>query len=66
MKALDADFVCEYSMNNKTWTQIGNVLDGKHLSTKVSGGYIGAYFGLYSYAKAPAMAKFNWAKYEKL
>ena len=56
MKANEADFACEYSLNNKTWLQIGSVLDGKHLSTKVSGGYVGAYFGLYTFAKTPAIA----------
>jgi len=65
MKALEADFACEYSLNNKTWTQIGSVLDGKHLSTKVSGGYVGAYFGLYAFAKTPAVASFDWATYQK-
>jgi alpha-N-arabinofuranosidase len=61
MKALEAEFVCEYSLNNKIWTQIGSVLDGKQLSTKVSGGYVGAYFGLYAFAKTPAIASFDWA-----
>jgi xylan 1,4-beta-xylosidase len=65
MKAHKADFVCEYSLNNKTWMQIGDVLDGKHLSTKVSGGYIGAYFGLYAFAKTPAIASFDWATHQK-
>ncbi len=65
MKALEADFACEYSLNNKTWTQMGSVLDGKHLSTKVSGGYVGAYFGLYAFAKTPAIASFDWATYRK-
>jgi len=66
MKMLNNKFECAFSFDEKAWNSIAGELDGKHLSTKVSGGYIGAYFGLYSYAKAPAKAKFDWAKYLKL
>jgi len=66
MKMLNSKFECSYSFDEKAWNSIAGELDGKHLSTKFSGGYIGAYFGLYSYAKAPAKAKFDWAKYLKL
>ena len=66
MKALGAEFICEYSMDNKSWTQFGKILDGKHLSTAISGGFIGAYFGLYAYANTPAIATFDWATHKKL
>ncbi len=66
MNILQDKFNCEYSLNNKTWKAIGSDLDGKQLSTKVSGGYIGAYFGLYAYAKLPATAIFDWTTYKKL
>jgi len=66
MKALGAEFICEYSMDNKSWTQFGKTLDGKHLSTAISGGFIGAYFGLYAYANTPAIATFDWATHKKL
>jgi xylan 1,4-beta-xylosidase len=66
MKGLEADFMCEYSLDNKTWTQFGTTLDGKYLSTTVSGGYIGAYFGLYAFAKTPAIATFDSASNKKI
>ena len=57
---------CEYSLNNKTWIPSGLTLDGKLLSTKVAGGYVGAYFGLYAYSKSPAIATFDWAEHLKV
>ncbi len=63
MKILEDKFTCSFSLDDKKWTPIGGELDGKHLSTKVAGGYIGAYFGLYTYAKTPAKAMFDWASY---
>jgi xylan 1,4-beta-xylosidase len=41
-------YQCQYALNDRKWKQIGNVLDGKFLSTKVAGGFIGALFGLYA------------------
>ena len=64
MLALADQFKCEYSLDNKTWTPFGNILDGKILSTHVSGGFVGAYFGLFAYAKTPAKATFDWATYK--
>jgi alpha-N-arabinofuranosidase len=66
MQMLDNEFICSYSLDEISWSELGGVLDGKHLSTKVAGGYIGAYFGLYTYAKSPAKAKFDWAKYKEI
>jgi len=66
MKVLGADFECEYSLDNKAWTPFGKTLDGKLLSTKVSSGFVGAYFGLYAFAKSPAVATFDWAIYQKI
>ncbi|NDP27072.1 MAG: glycoside hydrolase family 43 protein [Flavobacterium sp.] len=66
MKALEAEFICEYSMDNISWTKFGKTLDGKHLSTAISRGFIGAYFGLYAYANTPAIATFDWATHKKL
>ncbi len=54
-----------YSFDNVYWKTIGDKLDVKHLSSKVAGGYIGAYFGLYSYSKENAKAIFDWAIYKK-
>ncbi len=66
MKMLEDILSCAYSFDDKAWTQVGGDLDGKILSTKVSGGFVGAYLGLYANAKSPAKAIFNWARYKAL
>jgi alpha-N-arabinofuranosidase len=66
MKAAQADFACEYSLDGKTWSAIGSTLDGKQLSTKVAGGYIGAYLGLYAFSETVATASFDWATYREI
>jgi alpha-N-arabinofuranosidase len=66
MLILENEFKCEYCINEKDWIAFGNVLDGKLLSTKVAGGYVGAYLGLYTYAKTPAKAQFDWVEYKKI
>jgi alpha-N-arabinofuranosidase len=65
-KLLESNVFCEYSLNNKTWIPLGITLDGKMLSTKVAGGFVGAYFGLYAFAKSPAVATFDWAEHRKI
>jgi len=65
-KSMENIVFCEYSLNNKTWIPSGLTLDGKLLSTKVAGGYVGAYFGLYAYSKSPAIATFDWAEHLKI
>ena len=66
MQLLSNKFICFYSFDDTNWEEVGGVLDGKYLSTKVAGGHIGAYLGLYTYAKSPATAKFDWAKYKEI
>jgi len=65
-KALGNSMFCEYSYNNKTWIPLGITLDAKLLSTQMAGGFVGAYFGLYTFAKLPAVATFDWASYLKI
>jgi alpha-N-arabinofuranosidase len=65
-KSLESIVFCEYSLNNKTWIPLGLTLDGKMLSTKVAGGFVGAYFGLYAFAKLPAIATFDWVEHLKV
>jgi len=36
------------------------------LSTKVAGGFVGAYFGLYAFSNSPAVAKFDWAEHKRI
>jgi xylan 1,4-beta-xylosidase len=62
-KSMESIVFCEYSLNNKTWIPLGLTLDGKMLSTKVAGGFVGAYFGLYATAKSPAIATFDWVEH---
>jgi alpha-N-arabinofuranosidase len=66
MKVQGNKVVCEYSLNNKTWTQAGEVLDSTILSTRVAGGFVGTYFGLYAYANSPAVAEFDWASHIRI
>ncbi len=66
MQILKDKFICSYSLDETKWLELGGVLDGKHLSTKTAGGYIGAYLGLYAYSKSPAKAMFYWAKYKEI
>ena len=56
----------EYSLDNVNWTPCGETLDGKLLSTKAAGGFVGAYLGLYAYADTSAKATFDWATYKKI
>lgn len=66
MQMLEDKFICSYSFDDTNWVEVGGVLDGKYLSTKIAGGYIGAYFGLYTYSKSPAKARFDWVKYKEI
>ena len=56
-----------YSFDNNYWKPIGGKLDVKHLSSKLAGGYIGAYLGLYSFSKEEnAKVFFDWAHYKAI
>lgn len=66
MRIREGELSCAYSLDAENWEPIGGQLDGKQLSTSVSGGFIGAYFGLYAYAKAPSRASFDWASYTEI
>ena len=63
-KADKVDF--EISENGKTYKIIAENLDGKHLSTKVSGGFIGNVYAMYATAngeKSDNIATFKYLKY---
>ena len=66
MISLGSEFKCEYSLDNVSWMPFGETLDGKVLSTKIAGGFVGAYFGLYAFADSSAKATFDWATYRKI
>ncbi|MDT0648347.1 glycoside hydrolase family 43 protein [Zunongwangia sp. F260] len=58
-----------YKFSYKTedeWKNLGGGLDGKYLSTKVAGGFVGAVFGMYSTSNGENSeneAAFDWFKY---
>ena len=60
------EYSFEYSLNNENWILFGDKQNGKNLSTSVAGGFVGTYFGLYSYAQTPASATFDWVTYKAL
>jgi alpha-N-arabinofuranosidase len=64
MEVLEGKMHCLYSMDGIRWNLVGGELDARHLSTKVAGGYVGTYLGLYAFANDPAEAVFDWAHYE--
>lgn len=64
--SLGNEFKCEYSLDNVEWLPCGEILDGKILSTKIAGGFVGAYFGLFAYSDSSAKATFDWATYKKI
>ena len=66
MKVNDSQMFCFYSLDGIQWNRVGDELDARHLSTKVAGGYVGTYLGLYAFAKNPAEAVFDWALYEHI
>lgn len=56
----------QYSTDSKNWTLLKDQLDGKFLSTKVSGGFIGCVYGLYATSSGEAStnsASFQYLKY---
>lgn len=43
-----------YALKGAEWKQLGEVMDGKFLSTKVAGGFLGSLFGLYATSSGEA------------
>jgi alpha-N-arabinofuranosidase len=66
MRIVGGDLICEYSLNSKTWIQAGEPLDATLLSTRVAGGFVGTYLGLYTYSQEQAIAEFDWAEHLKI
>ena len=56
-----------YSTRKGEWKLIKDQVDGKFLSTKTAGGFVGCMFGLYAASNANPtsnVAKFDWFKYK--
>ncbi len=64
--ALEDEIQFEYSQNKKIWNPIGPLLDGKHLSTHVAGGFVGTIFGLYAYGLEGETAVFDKVEYREI
>jgi len=47
IKAKGDTYHFAYSLDNQSWIDLDNDLDGKILSTRTAGGFVGAVFGLY-------------------
>jgi len=54
-----------YAYANKPWQLLIDNIDGKFLSTKVAGGFVGSVFALYATApkKIDSKAYFDWFEY---
>ena len=66
MEMRGAALACSFSTDGAKWNPVGGVLDARKLSTKVAGGFVGAYFALHAFAQAPATATFTWAQYKAI
>lgn len=66
LKIVGDKLLSEFSLNNKIWTPVGEPLDATVLSTRVAGGFVGTYLGLYTFAKSQAIAEFDWAEHKRL
>ena len=56
-----------FSTDNKNWTPLKDNVDGKFLSTKVAGGFVGSMFALYATTlgkESKSKAYFDWFEYK--
>ena len=55
-----------YYGNNNNWNSLAEDVDGKYLSTKVAGGFVGVTIGMYTTSngkQSPSKAYFDWFEY---
>lgn len=55
----------QYSLDNKKWYMLADQVDAKFLSTQVAGGFVGAFYAMYTTSmgeKSTNQAQFNWFK----
>ncbi len=56
-----------YAEKKSNWMLLKDKVDGKFLSTKVAGGFVGSMFGLYGTSNGKStnnVARFNWFEYK--
>ena len=66
MQPKNAVYAISYSTDNKNWATLQDV-DGKFLSTKTAGGFVGSVFGLYATSlgkESSSKAYFDWFDYK--
>ena len=66
MEVKAGELECQYCLNGIDWIPFGGKRSAEYLSTAKAGGFVGAYLGLYAYAKLPCTAFFDWVTYKKL
>lgn len=55
----------QYSIDNKQWSTVADQVDAKFLSTQVGGGFVGAFYAMYTTSmgeESSNKAQFNWFK----
>ncbi|WP_026707470.1 glycoside hydrolase family 43 protein [Flavobacterium frigidarium] len=55
----------QYSLDNKKWNMLADQMDAKFLSTQVAGGFVGAFYAMYTTSmgeKSTNQAQFSWFK----
>ncbi|GAA3458201.1 glycoside hydrolase family 43 protein [Saccharothrix longispora] len=63
------DHQARYATGPDAWRDLGDPVDGRPLSTPVTGGFTGVHLGLYASAngrESTAVADFDWAEYREL
>lgn len=53
----------EYKLPDKNWETLARNIDGTFLSTKVAGGFVGDFFGMYAFGNSKNKVIFNWFEY---
>lgn len=60
-------YKASYHADNKNWILLKENIDGKFLSTKTAGGFVGSVFGLYATSsgkKSNTKAYYDWFEYK--
>ncbi|MBU2060940.1 MAG: glycoside hydrolase family 43 protein, partial [Bacteroidetes bacterium] len=55
----------QYSFDNKKWSMLADQVDAKFLSPQVAGGFVGAFYAMYTTSmgeESANQAQFNWFK----
>jgi len=67
LEAKGATYIASYSINNTKWIALKDDIDGRFLSTKTAGGFVGSVFGMYATSsgkESDQKAYFDWFEYK--